>query len=589
MAYFREIWLVDFEFRAPDGERPEEVHCLVGYEIRSGRTIRLWRDQFGPTPPYSVDEDSLFVAYYASAEVGCHLALGWPAPARILDLCAEFKALTSGLSTPTGKKGLLDALAWFGIGGVGLTEKKSMQDLAIRGGPFTHAERRALLDYCETDVVALERLLPRMLPGIDIARALVRGRYMAAAARMEWAGIPIDVPNLERLLRHWPKIKARLIPLVDVDFHVFDEFGSFKEKAFEAYVERAGLPWPRLDSGRLDRKTNTFRDMANIYPAIAPLKELMATLSLLRNCKLAVGADGRNRTVLGTFGTKTGRNAPSNARYIFGPAVWLRALIKPPPGWGIGYIDWEQQEVGIAAALSGDKAMKETYRAADDEGRDVYIEFGIKAGILPRGAKKKDHEVAREGLKQCVLGMAYGMGEYSLAVKIKQSTAYARELIDAHRIAYPTFWQYDDGAVDRVMQDGEIRSVLGWPVHRNDREKVRANSFRNFPMQSNGAEMMRIAACLMTEAGIEVCGPVHDAFLIAAPLERLDADIVKTRAAMAEASRIILDGFELRTDVKVIRYPERYRDKRDDDVRDANGAIVRRSMWGTVWAIIEEI
>jgi DNA polymerase I len=33
--------------------------------------------------------------------------------------------------------------------------------------------------------------------------------------------------------------------------------------------------------------------------------------------------------------------------------------------------------------------------------------------------------------------------------------------------------------------------------------------------------MMRIAAIAATEAGIEVCCPVHDAFLISAPIDRM--------------------------------------------------------------------
>ena len=41
LHYYREIWLVDFEFRAPPGERPEPL-CMVAREWRSGRTIRLW-------------------------------------------------------------------------------------------------------------------------------------------------------------------------------------------------------------------------------------------------------------------------------------------------------------------------------------------------------------------------------------------------------------------------------------------------------------------------------------------------------------------------------------------------------------------
>jgi DNA polymerase I len=38
----------------------------------------------------------LFVAYYASAELGCFKALGWPMPVRILDLFVEFRCHLNG-------------------------------------------------------------------------------------------------------------------------------------------------------------------------------------------------------------------------------------------------------------------------------------------------------------------------------------------------------------------------------------------------------------------------------------------------------------------------------------------------------------
>ncbi len=69
---FREIWAVDFEFVSEPGERPEPV-CLVAWELRSGCKIRLWREQFGPAPPYATDANALFVAFYAAAEAGSHL------------------------------------------------------------------------------------------------------------------------------------------------------------------------------------------------------------------------------------------------------------------------------------------------------------------------------------------------------------------------------------------------------------------------------------------------------------------------------------------------------------------------------------
>ena len=137
---FHEVWVVDFEFTAPPGERPTPI-CMVAREIRGGRTIRLWRDQFGTSLPFSIGSDALFVAYYASAELGCFRALGWPMPERILDLFAEFRDRTNGLP-PLAGAGLVGALAYFGLDTIGAQEKDEMRAIAIRGGPFTESENR---------------------------------------------------------------------------------------------------------------------------------------------------------------------------------------------------------------------------------------------------------------------------------------------------------------------------------------------------------------------------------------------------------------------------------------------------------------
>ena len=136
------------------------------------------------------------------------------------------------------------------------------------------------------------------------------------------------------------------------------------------------------------------------------------------------------------------------------------------------------------------------------------------------------------------------------------------------------FWRWSDAAVDFALLTGQLHTVLGWTIHVEP--EANARSLRNFPMQANGAELLRLACSLATERGIEVCAPVHDAVLIAAPLERLDADIAGMQAAMLEASRVILNGFELRADAKVIRWPDRYMDKR--------GLV----MWNRITALLDE-
>jgi len=159
--FYREIWTVDFEFYAPPGERPTPL-CLAAHELLTRRLHTVWLGGTASASlPWSSEPDTLIVAYYASAEMSCYLALGWPFPSRLLDLYAEFRALTSGRSVPCGH-GLLGALAYFGLEGLAALEKEDMQHLAMRGGPYSTAERDALMAYCQTDVDALAHLLPAM-------------------------------------------------------------------------------------------------------------------------------------------------------------------------------------------------------------------------------------------------------------------------------------------------------------------------------------------------------------------------------------------------------------------------------------------
>lgn len=551
------IFLADFEFypaNRKEGNPPTPV-CLVVREWPSGKTSRYWWDELRrmAQAPFPTGADALFVAYYATAELDCFHALGWQTPQNVLDLFCEFRCLTNGLR-PVGGASLLGALIYFGLQAIAADEKDSMRELVLSGGPWNESDRQVILNYCETDVVALDRLLSAMAQRIDLPRALLRGRYMKAVSLMQMNGTPVDVGTLRRLQTHWPELQNRLIAEIDRQYGVYDG-RTFKADRWAEYLAVEGIPWPRLDSGRLDLSDETFRQMARVYPQVAPIRELRASLSEMRLLDLYVGEDGRNRCLLSPFRSKTGRNQPSNTRFIFGPAVWLRSLIQPKPGWGIAYIDWGQQEFGIAAALSGDKAMMEAYLSGDP-----YLAFAIQAKAVPPDATKVSHEVERDQFKACVLAVQYGMGEESLAQRINQPVARARQLLRLHRSTYRDFWRWSDCVVDEAVLGGRLWSGFGWQLYTPT--KINDRSLRNFPMQANGAEMMRIAAILMTEAGIRVCAPVHDAFLIEAPLDQLDATIEHAKSLMREASRIVLGGFELGSDAKVIRYPERYSDKR---------------------------
>ncbi|MDA0577488.1 MAG: DNA polymerase [Verrucomicrobia bacterium] len=563
------VYLVDFEFhpsRGREGNPPVPV-CMVVREWPSGRTSRYWQDDLKVmvAAPFPTGDKALCVAFYASAEMDCFDVLGWTLPEHVLDLFAEFRCLTNGLRLAHGS-GLLGALMHFGLPTSGGEKKDALRDLVLTGGPWSPAEQLAILDYCESDVVALAELLSTMQDQIDWPRALLRGRYMKAVSRIQMNGVPLDEEALARLQAQWHAIQDQLIAELDRDYKVYDG-RTFKASRWEQYLVANDIPWPRLESGRLDLCDATFREMARTHLRVAPIRELRSALSEMRLASLQVGDDGRNRCLLSPFRARTGRNQPSNSKFIFGPSVWLRGLIRPRPGWGLAYVDWSQQEFGIGAALSGDLAMKEAYRSGDP-----YLAFAIQAGAVPATATKKTHEAEREQFKACVLAVQYGMGEASLAARINQPVARARQLLALHRQTYRQFWKWSDSAVDEAVLGGRLWAAFGWQIHTRD--ELNDRSLRNFPMQANGAEMLRIACILLTEAGIRVCAPVHDALLIEAPLDELDEAIATAKSLMKEASRIVLDGFELGSDVKAFRYPERYMDKR--------GVV----MWNTVMNLI---
>src|ERR1035437_403171 len=166
--HFDEVVVADFEYFQPPGERPSPI-CLVARELESGRTHRYFGDELlaRSVPPYSIGPDSLFVAYYASAEVNCHLALGWLVPQYILDLFAEFRCATNGRRLTCGN-GLIGALIYYGLTAMGAVEKGEMRQLAIRGGPYTADESRRLIEYCEEDVSATVRIFNAMLPSFNL-------------------------------------------------------------------------------------------------------------------------------------------------------------------------------------------------------------------------------------------------------------------------------------------------------------------------------------------------------------------------------------------------------------------------------------
>jgi DNA polymerase I-like protein with 3'-5' exonuclease and polymerase domains len=255
--------------------------------------------------------------------------------------------------------------------------------------------------------------------------------------------------------------------------------------------------------------------------------------------------------MLSAFRSKTGRNQPSTTKFVFGLPSFLRPLITPVPGMALAYIDWARQEFGIGGLMSNDAAMIEAYLASDP-----YLKFAVQAQAAPPDATDKSHADVRNKFKMVVLGIGYGMSAYGLAIRLGISVSEAAELLALHQRCYPQFWRWLESAVDYAQLNGRLTTRFGWNLRISGFPNFR--SLGNFPCQANGAEMMRLAAIYAAKEGIRVCCPVHDAFLIEAPIGDIDHEVFRMERCMAKASADVLSGFALKTDVTIFRHPDRF-------------------------------
>jgi hypothetical protein len=423
--YFRRIVVLDFEYEIEDGGLPN-VLCMVAYvldeNLRCIEIIRRWRGEFGTSPPFPIDDDTLVVGYSLWAEMTCFAQLGWRLPKYVYDLHTTYLSVTNILLpyNPDEKrikrrKGLSYACCAYGIAGWENIEKPKMaQD--IGEGRWREYGQPAVLQYCEEDVRNSTELLRRQLAGygsyppIDPELVMRWSIYGAkTAARIQARGMPIDMELWELVQENQMAVIGALIARFDPsqggEYPIYSPEGEWSGWRFEQWLIAVGITsWPRLESGALQLDGDAFRMMYGAHPAIEGLHALRDSLGVIVRARIPIGPDGRNRPSLFPFGTATGRNA--QAKSLFNAHASMRSFMKFPPDKIGLYLDWRTQEVGIAAARSGDAQLAADYRAGD-----VYHALALMCGITSLDAKSwkatPEGKSERQRMKSLQLGINY--------------------------------------------------------------------------------------------------------------------------------------------------------------------------------------
>jgi DNA polymerase family A len=571
---------VDSEFDAKKGrgELPGPPVCICAIEIdQHGREVRhRLAAPYPAQPPWDRGDPFLTIGFALSAEAGSFLHVGWSFPSPAIDLYAEFMVLhnTEMSRGEDGKQPgptLVEACRRYRVAGMDKTYKEDMRALAYTKTDHTPEEIALLQDYCvEDDCRMVMGLFRAMLSRIDLLRAPIRGAFMMEIERMRWRGIPIDMPTYRLAERRAPVVVSKMREELnhklgaEVYFH-----NVFKRKTMLQVMRRNSIPIP-VDpkTGKESCATKLIKSMIDTYPLLKEYYEDKRMIDALKNLKLEIGSDGRNRFWLNPFGQKTGRNNPSTNRSLWGLPHTMRSFLRPEPGSVIAQVDYGSEEVGIAAALSGDTVLKADYLSGDP-----YRQFAAAAlGIL------NPTEQQRQVYKATVLGQIYGLGAASLARNLGISKYQAERIINQMHVRYPVLNAWLGRVTTKAAHIVPIVCTLGWSLTATGRPGEE-RTFLNFPMQANGSELMRLVIIYAGASGLRLIGCAHDSFLIEDTIEGIEGSVRKLREIMRKASRDLLGGFELRADCKpdrdIVRYPSRFIDKREleDGMRHWNRLI----------------
>jgi DNA polymerase-1 len=463
---------------------------------------------------------------------------------------------------------------WLGIDAGDVAIKDAMRDRIMRGWPFSPEQKAEIIKYAVSDVDVTRLLFDRVEPHLDYDHALHRGEWSRVSALMEHRGVCINGPLFRQIADPvtWNAMRDALVSKLDpAGIYVPHNDGTFHFSfdRLEDYLNEHQIPWPRTEDGRLATDAKTFESRTKGHHDLESLRQLRHIRDKMRSVDLAVGNDDRNRTMLWPFKAKSGRTQPAASEWVFSPAVWMRNLIKPGPGMAIAYVDYSSMEFLIAAAKSRDPLMLKFYD------NDPYLGFAKHVGTAPKDATKRTHGALRDRYKTGLLAIQYGIAALALAAKLGVSEVEAREMIAQHHELFSTYWAWAEDWLAWALDHGIMWTHMDWRCAVGDVE-LKSRTIINWPVQSLGGDILRLACIWANRHGLYITAPVHDAIMCESPIARIDQDVALLQNIMRRASRVVLGDHELRTDAKIVRYPDHYTDSRGDEIWEHVTAFLQR-------------
>ena len=522
-----------------------QVLMLIGYNSVTKEyayfDLRNLKDKTLLEEYLKTNKDEIFASYAVSAEVTALLRCGISVENfKCIDLMAEARMITMSHATyRTEDSSLLGQVRCLLKRSVkeDKKEKEEMRDLILSKEAWTDEEWDQITLYCYSDISELEELYRKIIEihaqenhPYHIKDILNRGEYIRMCAEMDYEspGFPVDVESLEAIFSNKSQVKTNIIHNLPHYWKACfkrnkDKWTLSRKEISDLINARNWTIWKRTETGMPILKEEYLKELSLLIPEVAILRTAMKSLNTLNSTDLRdLVKDGYVKPKTFTFTSVTGRNGlrPKNG-YLLNLPAWLRKIIQPHTGMLFVGFDWSQQEIAIAAALSGDQQLLDAYASGD-----IYLYLAKLSGHVPEGGTKATHKKERDLFKALQLGLAYGKGPQSLGYDIwgimrddgtslLDAKIKAQEIYNWHKRTFSTYWEWNDKQIARARLNGWIESLDGWVewVHRRTKD----TQLKNFPSQANGAVMLRVAtkkfyhAWKRGELPVVLCSQ-HDAF-----------------------------------------------------------------------------
>jgi len=538
-------------------------------------------------------QNHVWIAYNAQADLKCLMALGIDIqPLKIIDAMAEARMVSlTHRDYWTESQSLLASLGVFAVmAETDTAEKDHVRDMILSNADYSPAQWSTICQYGPTDITPLPMLMAALSnvhhevgSPLSLDEMLQRGEYVKAVTQLSFRsqGFPVDEVRLQNIYGNSKDIRCRLIESAAARYGpIYWEDYCWSHEGFQEMVSERGYVWEKTASGRLRLDKDYFKAQAQRYPELETLYQIRNLIQALTGTDLRPLLDnGHIKPSVFTFSQKTGRNSPKpSLGFVLNLPPWLRTMIKPKSGMVFIGADWAQQEIAVAAGLSGDANLLAAYN--NPEG-DVYLALAKMAGAVPPTGTKQSHPVERKTFKAIQLGLGYGKGIKSLALDVfeanhdqegkplltlEDARYRAEEIYEWHQETFLTYWDWLGDSIDQARTDEYFRSVDGWTYFVSD--QVRDTQLLNYPLQSAGATMMRRATIrIASTRQLDLVCSLHDAFYINSQESKKDVDIALLVDCMDQACRDIL-GTQVQIPVETNVYNSitGYRDRRADQI-----------------------